>query len=393
MSRYKKASGSAGMYENLTAESRSNRVRANEHISAVAFSFMGLFCQISCIENMPKITFFARTILLFIGMNLFFLINKAQADTIWLTNGDRLSGTIRYLSDGKLGLETTYAGTLALNWAVVSTLTSDNVFTLKNKQTGEDYQIRLHSSDPGYVWIERNEEEKRISVKHIDDFMKSKVRTNEPAWNGNVDAGVKLNKNSSETKDYHFSLNNKLSQGKWRHDMGVTYNREQENENINTDNYSLRYAFDYLFREEYFWQTRLSFKRDWVEDLSKQALIGTGPGYQLWDTELSSFSISFLAGGFGYGYSDGREDAHFGASIIWDYERYLLGKSLTLYSKGDVGHSLDRDGISTIDAEVGMRYSLTSWSTLNMGYHHNLVNGTRETQNERIFTTGLGLKW
>lgn len=35
-----------------------------------------------------------------------------QADTLWLTNGDRLSGTIQSLSDGELELKTDYAGLL-----------------------------------------------------------------------------------------------------------------------------------------------------------------------------------------------------------------------------------------------------------------------------------------
>lgn len=129
-----------------------------------------------------------------------------------------------------------------------------------------------------------------------------------------------------------------------------------------------------------------------MENLSRQALPGTGPGYQLWDTELSAFSLSLLGGAFEYGYSDDREERHFGGSLRWNYQRYLLGKSVTLYSNSNVGHSLDDDGVFMLDAEVGMRYSLTSWSTLHPGYHRNLVSGIPDTLNEGIFSTGLGLK-
>ena len=323
------------------------------------------------------------------------LVNSSvtRADTVWLTNGDRLSGTVRYLSDGKLGLDTTYAGTVTLNWSAVSTLASDNPVTVQNKVTGEGYQVRLSSSDPGYIWVEKDEQEEKVSTQRIDEFMKAKVRTDQLAWTGNIDAGVNIKKASTDTQDYNLSFNNKVSKGNWRHNFGGTFDREEEDNSVNTDNYSLRYALDYRLREQYFWQMRASYKRDWVEDLSRQTLLGTGPGYQFWDNELGSFSLSFLGGGFGYGYSDGTEDNHFGASLRWSYQRYLRGKTLTLYSNGDVGHSLDDDAIFTMDAEVGLRYALTSWSTLNIGYHHNLVSGTRDTLNERQFTTGLGVKW
>lgn len=59
---------------------------------------------------------------------------QAAADTVWLNNGDRLTGTIRYLSDGKLAIETHYAGTVTLDWNAVSTLASDNPVNVENKK-------------------------------------------------------------------------------------------------------------------------------------------------------------------------------------------------------------------------------------------------------------------
>lgn len=316
-----------------------------------------------------------------------------QADTVWMRNGDRINGTIRSLSDGKLVLETTYAGTLSINWQEVSTLASNNAIDVRNSTNKESYRAQLIAAEPGYIDVKRDGYIETVSVGHMNDFMKAKVRSDQLAWGGNIDANVKLLKASTRTQNYNFALNNKITQGRWRHDFGGTFNREKENATMNTDNYSLRYAIDYRFREQFFWQGRMTYRRDWVEDLSQQALIGTGPGYQFWDDELGSFSMSVLAGPFEYGYSDGSKDRNFGGTLHWDYQRYLRGKTLTLFSHGEVGHSIDEDGIFTLNGEVGLRYALTSWSTLNIGYGHNLVSGTRDTLNERRFITGLGVKW
>ncbi len=320
--------------------------------------------------------------------------SAAAADTVWLKNGDRLSGTVRSLEEDKLVMDTDWGGTLSLNWSAVSTLNSKNQITLRNSQSGENYSVRLEAAEPGWLTVvSSNEQEEKVAVSHIDDFMKAKVKSDRLNWNGNVDLGINLKHASTETQDTNFAFNNKISHGKWRHDFGAAWNREKEDASVNTNNYSLRYAIDYTFREQFFWQGRASYKRDWVEDLAHQALIGTGPGYQFWDNERGAFSLSLLTGAFGYGYSDGTVDSHFGSSVRWDYQRYLRGKALTLFSHGEVGHSLDDDGIFTLDAEVGLRYALTSWSTLNIGYGRNLVSGTRDTLNERRFTTGLGVKW
>ena len=48
------------------------------------------------------------------------------ADTVWMKNGDRLSGKIKVFDGGKLMLETEYGGSIPLDWAKVATLESDH---------------------------------------------------------------------------------------------------------------------------------------------------------------------------------------------------------------------------------------------------------------------------
>lgn len=317
----------------------------------------------------------------------------AIADTVWMKNGDRVSGTVRSLSDGKLVIDTGYAGTVSLNWNAVSTLSSEKDFDVRNGKSSKTFKARLEATDAGYIIVHQGESQQRVPVARFEEFLKPKPKTAALSWTGNIDAGVSLKKASTRTQDYNLAYNNKVNVGKWRNDFGGTYNREEEDGTMNTDNYSLRYALDYMFRDRYFWQGRASYKRDWVEDISQQGLIGTGPGYQFWDDELGSFSMSLLGGAFAYSYSDGTSDSHFGASVRWDYQRFLRGRTLSLFTHGEVGHSLDDDAIFSMDAEVGLRYQLTSWSSLNITYGHNLISGTRDTLNERSFITGLGVKW
>ncbi|HLT05770.1 MAG TPA: DUF481 domain-containing protein, partial [Pseudomonas sp.] len=46
------------------------------------------------------------------------------ADTVWLKNGDRLTGTIKAFDGGKLVLQTPYCGELSISWSSVATLES-----------------------------------------------------------------------------------------------------------------------------------------------------------------------------------------------------------------------------------------------------------------------------
>lgn len=47
------------------------------------------------------------------------------ADTVWLDNGDRLTGEIPLLDGGKLALQAKYAGQVLIDWQDIDTLSSD----------------------------------------------------------------------------------------------------------------------------------------------------------------------------------------------------------------------------------------------------------------------------
>lgn len=316
----------------------------------------------------------------------------ALADTVWFKNGDRISGEIKSLDGGKLVLQTPYGGALSLDWSAISTLESDHELVLRDGKLGAEYLAKLRVSDPGHVVVADRIRQQAVPLARISRFVRPKPRLPDLSWTGNAIAGIHLKKASTRTDDYNLAFNGKASHGMWRHDFGGTYDRETEHSTVNTDNYALRYSLDHFISQRYFWQGRLIFKRDWVEDLAKQSAIGTGPGYQFWDDELGAFSLALLLGRVNYLYSN-READHFNATgLRWDYRRFIFGQRLELFARGEFARSLDR-AIFSLDADTGLRYKLTDWATLNLSYGHDQVSGTRDSLNERRFSTGLGVTW
>lgn len=343
------------------------------------------------------ISAFTRTVSGAVLMSLLILLFSLQgvrADTIWFKNGDRLTGEIKSLDGGKLVVASPYGGTLALDWSAISTLQSDSELVLRDGALGKEYRVRLDKADAGQVAVAdiENGKQQALSVTRFKRLVKPKARIPDLSWSGNATAGVNLKKAATKSDDYHLAFNAKASHGMWRHEVGGNYDREQEDHSVNTNNYGLRYSLDHFLTERYFWQGRLIFKRDWIEDLSRQTLIGTGPGYQFWDDGLGSFSLAALIGSVGYRYSDGESDRFAAAALRWDYQRYLFGQQWQIFARGEVARSLD-GAIYSLDAETGFRYKLTDWALLNLSYGHNQVSGTRDSLNERRLTTGLGINW
>ena len=50
----------------------------------------------------------------------------------------------------------------------------------------------------------------------------------------------------------------------------------------------------------------------------------------------------------------------------WDYNRYLIGKRVEFFTNGEVGKPLSDVADYAYDAEVGLRYKVTDWASLNL---------------------------
>ncbi len=70
------------------------------------------------------------------GLLWLFLTAAALADEVFLKNGNHLSGTIISMGEGKLILETDFAGRLTIGWASVERLSTDAPLTVVLDEQG-----------------------------------------------------------------------------------------------------------------------------------------------------------------------------------------------------------------------------------------------------------------
>ncbi len=318
----------------------------------------------------------------------------ALADTVWMKNGDRLTGTIKLLDAGKLTLSTEYGGTISLDWKQVQTLESSKELLIRDETLRQDYLARLQRADQGtVVVVAPGVAQQPVELASLAQVMKPRPFINDALWKGKLDLGLNYKTASTRTEDYSARLDTEARHGRWRHNLDAAYTRKTDNTITTSHNYGGYVSSDRFLTDQFFWQGRAIYKRDQIEDLSRQTAIGTGPGYQFWDNELGAFSLAGLIGRVRYDYSHGGSDNFYAASLRWDYKRYLSSQRFELYTNGELMRPLDNAADISLDASVGVRYRLTDWVSWFMSYSRNQVSGGRESLNEKRLTTGLGLVW
>ncbi|MDQ0126013.1 hypothetical protein J2W17_004987 [Pseudomonas lini] len=316
------------------------------------------------------------------------------ADTVWLKNGDKLSGKITLFDGGKLLIQTEYAGAVPIDWKQVKTLESDQQLLVKqDAYTGEKAKA-LHAAEDGKVTLANGDGPKTVELASIQQMLKPKPVVEDLVWKGNVDVALDYQRAEKDTDDYDVDFKTSARHGRWRHTAEGEYNREFQDDVVTTDNWRGEYSLDRFLTDKWFWQGRLVYKRDKVEDLARQRTVGTGPGYQFWDDELGAFSLGSLLNRTDYEYADGGKDNFYSVAMKWDYNRYLVGKKVEFFTNGEVGKPLGNVADYALDAEVGLRYKVTDWASLNLKAERDIIKGSDEADLSKTrYTAGFGVTW
>ena len=316
------------------------------------------------------------------------------ADTVWLKNGDKLSGTITVFDGGKLLIQTKYAGAVTIDWKEVKTLDSDQHLLVKQDAYTGEMSKSLTAAEDGKVTLANGEAPKTVELASIQQILKPKPVVEDLVWKGNVDLALDYQRAEKDTDDYDVGFKTTARHGRWRHTAEGEYNREVQDDETTTNNWRAEYALDRFLTDQWFWQGRLNYKRDHIEELARQRVVGTGPGYQFWDDELGAFSLGSLLNRTDYEYRDGSKDNFYSVAMKWDYNRYLIGKKVEFFTNGEVGKPLSGVADYALDAEMGLRYKVTDWASLNLKAERDIISGTNDADlNKTRYTAGFGVAW
>ena len=326
----------------------------------------------------------------------------ARADTVWLVNGDRISGTIQSLDRGTLLITTEYGGDIRIAFEHVKTLQSEGELIVRDESFEHDYKARFDSNDKGRTvdihGMQRSATRAfpvstNVPLTSLQRVVRPHPFLNEARFTGRLDLALNYKAASTDTQDYSAAFQGGLSHGLWRHTLSAGYARSKEGERLSTHNYNANYTLDRFISKKAFWQARLLQRRDWVEDLSRQTALGVGPGHQFWDDELGAFSMSALVGRVHYGFADDIDDNGYAGSLRWDYIRYFSGKQIALYTRGELMRSFTSSNSLSFNGEAGVRYDINSWLSLYLKYTRNRVSSSRTPLKESIYATGVGVSW
>lgn len=164
------------------------------------------------------------------------------ADTVWLKNGDKMTGTIKFFDGGKLLINTKYAGDVPLDWKEIKTLESDQHLLVKQDATTGEVSKSLQPAEDGKVTLANGDAPKTVELASIQQIIKPKPVVTDLVWKGNVDAALDFQRAENDTDDYNIAFKTSATHGQWRHNAKGEYNRESQDNLTTTNNWDAEYS-------------------------------------------------------------------------------------------------------------------------------------------------------
>lgn len=292
-------------------------------------------------------------------------VSSVLGGEIVFKNGDRLTGEVTQLGDGKLKIKSAVAGEITVSLSDVATFSTDAPVEIKLKDGNVLKQQVQKSEEPGKIQTVPSESGVAGSQLTLDQF----ATINEPKapavkWTGNIKAGALLTRGNSDTDaanvsgeavrrsvDDRFSLTGQYLYGRQKND-------DTGEKTTSTDNWTIQGKYDYFITKKLYLYGVAKFERDRIADLSLRAQPGVGVGYQWIESAKANFSTE---AGLGFTYEDykgGDSNSYINARAAYHYDR-VIRDNVKFIHNVEYLPSLEDINKFNLNADAGIRVALT----------------------------------
>ncbi len=234
----------------------------------------------------------AYSVLCFVPVYLFYC-PSVYADVLVLKNGDRITGEISRIWDKEISVEPEYSDEFDVDLTKVEYIESTRLFEI-DLTDGRTLIASFVGADADGNQIVRSGD-KSVSLPLAELF-----ELDEPQeafeWESNVAISANLNKGNTDTENGQLRADTTVRFNDHRHIGEITLSRE-ELANVSTKEQDLlRYNYNFLFKDPWFFASSLTYERDPIIELDSRVIVSVGIGRDVWNTPRRTLNVQLGAG-------------------------------------------------------------------------------------------------
>ncbi|GEM_PF-2216064 len=320
----------------------------------------------------------------------------ALADTLFLKNGDVLTGTIRQLTDKSLEFRTPWAGVVKIKLAAVESMESEELLWLRLKGQDNFRLVSLRSRDRKTWLYDQTGQCVPLKKKSQLAFLQAESLDKDFwFWNGELTVSLSLDQGRTRRGGLQTFGHTTVRDSSNRHILRWDMEHVVEKSRTKTREQHVNYDYNHFISQKMYLLGTGQWFYDTDENFRWRASAGAGAGYQLWNTPDSDLKtdvgISHLWEAYRRRDNQKQWALRWGLGYVRSLSDGLVAKfnSSTFYRPKSAAHLL-------WEMQAGLKYKISSSFSFDLRYQLEQEStggsGPREPVQKQL-TLGVGYSW
>ncbi|HSL83012.1 MAG TPA: DUF481 domain-containing protein [Thermoanaerobaculia bacterium] len=322
----------------------------------------------------------------------------AAADTVDLVNGDRLTGTVVRLADGKLVLATDWGGEVSVDWGQVAALSTEGPYRLVLEDESELVGALAVVPQPtlgGELAVTGEGIGEPLPVARAQIVEIQPVDRPAVEWRGHVAAGFVASEGNTETESLYGEGEVVARTALDRYTAGGQAARSEDDGRKTADNARAWLGYDRFLSERWYLAVSALFSRDEFQDLSLRSAVALSAGYQAIDSERTRLSGELGASYVDEDFDTAPDDSYPAARWALDAAHDLVIDRIELFHDHEGFLGLESSDDLLLRSRTGLRFHLfngfVAATQVNLDYDESPAPGFEKE--DRRYLVNVGFQW
>ncbi len=314
------------------------------------------------------------------------------ADQIYLTNGDRVTGKIIKMEDGKLSLKSELLDEVVINSENIDSFATDEPIEVHLSETMV-IEEKVKRSESGKILIEPSDKKEEKLYK-ISEITRIGPLPDPVKWTTNLSTSIAGSEGNSENFNFNFGAFVKRRSENDRTTFGAEYLFEQDGDETTQDEWYADLQYDYFFSKKFFWFTSVRFEQDDLSDLDLRFILSPGVGYQWVESDKLNFSTEAGLAFIHESFSEGESNNEITLRLGYHFDKNLFSK-LKFFHDLKLFPAISDPSNLYLITSAGLRTQITEnfYSEAKVSIEHDTTPADDAEETDLNYTIGVGVSF
>ncbi len=200
---------------------------------------------------------------------------------------------------------------------------------------------------------------------------------------GRINAGLTQERGNTDKDTYRLDGQFVARSKKNRYELSGELNKEKAEDDTTVENWLTFGRYSHFLTRKWFLYAQGLFEHDEFADLDLRSTVGTGPGYQFFESEALNLSVSAGPAWVNENFDEAQDNDYAAGQWLISYDQYFFDKIFQLFHRQTGWISFSESDKWVFKTRQGLRFPIQKGFTTTLQYNYDYDNEPSSDADEK----------